>query len=110
MKNYQSTEEGIWIEVLNPDLTQEFALLQELLAEQQYEAARDVQNAIKVQREGTVPEEKLTDLNVLYQTHKPEIPDGISYQLIAMDISEIDGEFGGILNCRVNGEHKQIRF
>lgn len=110
MKNYQSTNEGIWIEVLNPDLTQEFALLHELLAEQQYEAANDVQNAIKIQREGAVSEEKLTELNTVYQTHKPKIPDGISYQLIAMDVSEIEGEFRGILNCRVDGEHKQVRF
>jgi len=45
-------------------------------------------------------------LQVIYDANKPILKDGDVYQLIGADINE-DGN--GIINCRVNGEHQQIR-
>lgn len=110
MKNYQSTQEGTWVEILNPDLTQEHKLMQELIEEGKHDAIKELQDAIRVQREGTVDSKKESELNALYQTHKPTIEEGVAYQLIAMEVFETKDGFGGILNCRVNGEHIQVRF
>lgn len=46
----------------------------------------------------------------MYLSKKPILEAGDIYQLIAVDVS-VDGEnCTGIINCRVNGEHEQIRF
>jgi hypothetical protein len=110
MKNYQSTQEGQWHELLNPDLTQEMALVKELIEEKKFDALRELQEAIRLQREGPVPAEKAEELSQFYLTQKPPVPEGQAYQLIAMDVTEQDSVFRGILNCRVNGEHIQVRF
>jgi len=110
MKNYQSTQEGVWVEILNPDLTQEHKLMQELIEEGKHEAIKNLQDAIRVQRESPVDAAIATELNALYATHKPTVEDGVTYQLIAMDVFEKESVFGGILNCRIKGEHIQVRF
>jgi hypothetical protein len=46
------------------------------------------------------------ELEALYDLHRPDTADGDDYQLISMDV--VNGS--GILNCRVNGEHIQVRF
>lgn len=110
MKNYQSTQEGQWVELLTPDLTQEMLLMKELIEEKKFDALRELQEAIRIQREGPVSAEKADELNQLYLTQKPTVPEGQTYQLIAMDVTQRGDSFGGILNCRVNGEHIQVRF
>jgi hypothetical protein len=45
------------------------------------------------------------ELEALYDLHRPDVSEE-AYELIAMNVE--DGS--GILNCRVNGEHVQIRF
>lgn len=110
MKNYRSTQEQIWFEVLHPDLTQEHELMQELIKENKADAIKKLKETIKVQCEGQVGATKAKELNALYERHKPTIEEGISYQLITMDVFENENVFSGILNCRVNGEHLQIRF
>lgn len=59
-----------------------------------------------------VIEPKLTELNALYETVKPEsTPEQpIIYSFISMDVTQDDTATWGILNCRVNGEQSQIRF
>lgn len=48
----------------------------------------------------------VTNANAKYNLVKPTLKDTDVYQLISIDM--VDNK--GILNCRVNGEHKQIRF
>jgi hypothetical protein len=57
-----------------------------------------------------VNEEEVQKLNDLYNSLKPSIKDDDTYQFIAMDVTEDSGSFRGILNCRINDEHRQIRF
>jgi len=64
--------------------------------------------AIREQTIITVDAETEAALEALYDLHCPDVPEGGTYQLIAMDV--VGGKMSGILNCRVNGEHVQVRF
>ena len=111
MNNYQSTTEGSWIELLKVELTDEQKQLLISREESDKEAQKDLRDWIKEQREGEVDNEKATELTSFYESVKPELKEEDTYQLILADLSEKqEGVFTGILNCRVNGGHKQVRF
>jgi len=111
MKNYQSTTEGSWIELLKVELTDEQKALLTSTDEANIDAQKELREQIKAEKEGQVEEAKSTELNTFYQGIKPELEEKNTYQLISADLSEKEeGVFTGILNCRVNGVHKQIRF
>src|SRR6056297_3444992 len=111
MKNYQSTTEGSWIELLNVELTEEQKALLISTDEADRDAQKELREQIKAEREGQVEESKATELTTFYENIKPELKEKDTYQLISADISEKqEGAFTGILNCRVNGVNKQIRF
>ena len=110
MRNFQSTTEGAWVELLPVQLTEEQKTLLMSTKEEDKEAKKVLMETIKEQREGEVLETKTNELNSFYESIKPEIGEDDVYQLISVDVSEIESNFNGILNCRVNGEHKQIRF
>jgi regulatory protein YycI of two-component signal transduction system YycFG len=110
MKNYQSTTEGTWIELLPVQLTEEQKTLMMSTKEEDKEAKKALQETIKSQREGSVPTKKKNELKAFYNSVKSELKEDDTYQLISIDLSEKEDKFAGILNCRVNGEHKQIRF
>ena len=57
-----------------------------------------------------VEEPKLSELNSIYTSHKPAIDENGTYQFISMDLSQDELTSWGILNCRVNDEHVQVRF
>lgn len=51
------------------------------------------------------------ELDALHDSIRPDVPDDGTYQVIALDAHRNSaGEWAGILNCRVNGEHVQVRF
>lgn len=109
-KKYQSTTEGNWIEILPVELTKEQKQLLMSRKEEDKEAQKELRDLIKSQREGDVLEAKVTELNAFYESKKPELKETDKYQLIAFDCSEHGDSYRGILNCRVNGEHIQVRF
>jgi hypothetical protein len=110
MKTYQSTIENIWIEVLPVTLTKEQRDLITSQKEEDRDAQKELSQLIKSQREGIVELVKSEQLSNLYDTLKPELKETDEYQLIGIDLSEKqEGKFTGILNFRINGEHKQIR-
>ena len=111
MKNYQSTTEGSWIELLKVELTDEQKALLTSTDEADRDAQKQLREQIKAEKEGKVEEAKATELTTFYQGIKPELKEEDTYQLISADLSEKqEGVFTGILNCRVNREHKQVRF
>lgn len=57
-----------------------------------------------------VSEEKASELSAIYQSNKPLLQDGDSYQFIGANVSQDSEQSWGILNCRVNDEHIQVRF
>lgn len=53
----------------------------------------------------------VAELDALHDHIRPDVPDDGTYQVIALDAHRNGaGEWSGILNCRVNGEHVQVRF
>lgn len=109
MKQYQSVTEGQWVEILPVQLTEEQKALMMSTKEEDNEAKKELAQLIKSQREKAVDQETLTNLNKVNDSVKPKLKDGDVYELISFDLSQKDGLWKGILNCRVNGEHKQVR-
>jgi hypothetical protein len=109
MKTYQSTTEGTWVEILKVELTEEQKALMVSTNEEDKAAKLTLVQSIKVQREGVVPEDKSAELVAFYNTIKPLLKQTDIFQLISADLSEAN-PFTGILNCRVNSEHIQVRF
>jgi hypothetical protein len=109
MKNYKSEVEGTWVEQTNYFATQE-----ELAAIENAKTEKSKKTLIaKLQEKYTLPveEAKLEVLNAIYAQFKPVLKDEKDvYQLMTINIFEENGKHKGILTCKVNGEHKQIRF
>jgi len=110
MKHIQSTLEGSWIELLPVSLTEE----QETLIRSTHAADKEAQAqlilSINSQREAELSSEEIEIAQNQYLLNKPELKEGDVYQLIAVDITLNEMMVSGIINCRINGEHKQIRF
>jgi hypothetical protein len=109
MKTYKSNIEGAWVEILKVELTAEQKSVLMSNNENDKEAKNNLLLSIQNQREVAVSENKLQELVNFYNTIKPALKETDVYQLISADLSEAN-TFEGILNCRVNGEHIQIRF
>lgn len=109
MKNLQSIEEGKWVELVSTPLTEEqIALLSSKKSEDKQ--AKEALIA-EIQGKGTKAASK-ADAAVAkakYEEVKPTLEEGETYHFIAMDIL-LGESASGILNFRINGEHKQIRF
>lgn len=97
MKNLSCVEEGIWVERLEPTEEQ----LQKLINGTQEEKLA-VSNSLNI----TPKKADITVANRLFNEHKPTDD---NYTLISCDLT-IDEEVRGIINYRINNEHKQIRF
>lgn len=111
MKNYQSTAEGSWVELLKVELTNEQKELLISTDDSDKNAKTSLINLIKSQKEGNVKSTKNNELNNFYQSIKPELKEKDNYEFISVTLSEKEkGAFKGILNYRINGKHKQIRF
>jgi hypothetical protein len=111
MKNFQSTTEGTWIELLQVKLTQEQTTLLSSTNEEDIETKNILLQETKSQKKDVINESKVLSLTNFYNTVKPVLKETDTYELISADLLEkVEGVFIGILNCRVNGEHKQIRF
>jgi hypothetical protein len=111
MKNYQSTIENTWVELVQVELTEAQLELLKSTEETDTEAKSDLIKEIKESREGAVSSELSEKLNTVYTSLKPELKEKEVYQLISADFSEkSENVFTGIINYRINTEHKQIRF
>ena len=108
MKTYTLT--SLWT-AFDPDLIDET-----LIADSQKPGLSRNQKRIigeTVRQNATVPvsDEELVELDALHQKLKPELPEGSVYEIIALDATRRpEGTLFGILNCRVDGEHVQVRF
>jgi len=96
-------KDGVWVEIFSVQPTQEqLDILQSTDI-----ALLSQQIAIVSQLNYSIPVVDSTKLEELYQSMIPAEPG--EYQLLGIQLSEDNGEYFGILNCRINGEHKQIR-
>ena len=74
------------------------------------EAKQTLMETIRAQRESIVSSEKQEQLNSFYNLIKPEVGENDVYDFVSANLSKKESKISGILNFRVNGEHKQIRF
>jgi len=111
MKNFQSTTEGVWIEQIAIQLTEEE---KQLMVSQKEEDAQEKEvlfNRIKEEREQPTTSEKSDALTAFYTGIKPQLKETDVYQLISCDYCEKDeNSYRGILNYRLNEDHQQLRF
>jgi hypothetical protein len=111
MKNLQSIEEGTWVELLPVELTESQIELLKSTKETDAETKSELIAEIKELKEGVVSSELTEKLNTVYTSLKPELKEEDVYQLISADFSEkSENVFTGIINFRLNQEHKQVRF
>jgi hypothetical protein len=108
MKNLQSTTEGTWVELKQVELTEEQKTLLQSKKESDKEAIKALFAEIKALREVEAQEEDAVLAQAKYEAIKLslKLKETDVYQLISFNISNNTG----ILNYRINGEHKQIRF
>lgn len=104
MKQIQSTNEGVFLEITRVPFTEE-----ELL---EHGFSKDEINSSEFKNTGRIEKLEVGDsaYSEFYNTIKPELREGDSYEFISLDLIDDDGYFSGILNCRINGEHIQVRF
>lgn len=109
MNTYQSSIEGAWISFIPVILTTEQKQL--LRSKEESEAKIELINNIDSQRIAEVSGKKTKQLSDFYNTLKPELKEEDVYEFISIDIFEKEeGVYTGILNFRLNSEHKQLRF
>ena len=109
MKNLQSIEEGKWIESVSVQLTNEEQLLLDSADHSDEKLA--LIEKIKTDSKKSVSATIASKAKSKYNEIKQSLKETDVYELIAADFVYDDSNItSGILNCRVNGEHKQVRF
>ena len=110
MKTIQSVTETAWKEIVKIELTAEEKTLMFSMNEEDKVAKKALIDRVKSERELELDVETSAIAQAIYEANKPTLKSTDTYQLIAVDM-QLEDEVGkGIINCRVNGEHKQIRF
>ena len=110
MKVIQSTVETIWKEIVKVELTEAEKLLMRSTNEEDRVAKKALMDRVKSERELELDIETSAIAQAIYEANKPILKSTDTYQLIAVDM-QLEGEVGkGIINCRINEEHRQIRF
>jgi|DEB19_MinimDraft_2_1074335.scaffolds.fasta_scaffold03005_3 hypothetical protein len=110
MKNLISNTEGVWFEpIFIIPTTEEDRLLQSTDDNDSLSKAA-LGETNRLRRENPASTEDSTIAQNIYEFHKPVLKETDTYVLIGIDL-RIDGiSTNGMINCRVNGDHKQIRF
>lgn len=102
MKNL-SLINNVWIERINPNITSEERIILDDKTMPISEAKKALMESIKARSSKPADPSDSAAAQAIYDQHKL-----VNATLIAVDVSLPDGH--GIINCRVDGEHKQIRF
>lgn len=107
MKTLTSNIENSWIEIKSIEITEE---QREVLRKGTDAEKITLHAELKALKEVAASDYDASFATSLYATVKPVVEEGVSYQFISMDITTDETTHRGILNYRLNNEHKQIRF
>jgi hypothetical protein len=110
MKNLQSIEEGKWLELVSGELTEAQKKLLVSTNPADKKAKEDLVAELKARKPKAATKADATKAQAKYEEVKPILEAGETYEFIAINIMLDGNSLSGILNCRVNEEHKQIRF
>lgn len=109
MKKFNCTTEGHWLvinfEAVPSDLTER--LMETGLSKDE---RLSTIAEIKALRESPASQAESLALNEIYESVKPNLEEGQTYSLISIDAHQVEDLYTGIINCRVNEEHVQVRF
>ena len=111
MKNFKLKDtEDNWKEIRPIQLTKaERDLLSD--GENKSQEKRTLQASLKGKREKLPIKKDKDKATEIYNKYKPKLEETDIYEIIQMDLTiDDEGKERGIINCRINGEHKQIRF
>lgn len=109
MENFQSTIEGEWVKVNSIVLTSSEKALLASTNEEDTAAKKELVQEIKSKKHTTLTETESSLFVILYNKVKPVLKKTDAYELIACNVYK-SNKLSGLLNCRVNGEHLQVRF
>jgi hypothetical protein len=110
MKNLYSIEEGKWLELVPVQTSEEEIALLNSKEESDKEAKIALIKTIQANSTKTAKSTDATKAKAKYAEIKPVLKAEDVYEFISMDYNTDDTLVSGILNCRVNNEHLQIRF
>lgn len=109
MKNIQSIIEGTWYELVNVELTEAEKTLLASKDPSDLQAQQSLKQDISNRSKKSLSASETQTAQSIYDQHKPALETEDTYQLISVDMV-LGEDNNGIINCRINGEHKQIRF
>lgn len=111
MKNIQSIEEGKWFELVSVELTEDEKNI--LFSNDDANAAEKAALIQKINADGkkSVSATIASKAKAKYNEIKPSLKETDVYELIGADFIYDDSNItSGILNYKINEEHKQVRF
>jgi hypothetical protein len=111
MNRYNSTSEFVWVKFLQTQLSDEERQILHPRSKSTPAEIAAARAAIDSRSRIPATEQETERLNTFYNNIKPTLKEDQVYSLISVDITEsTNGAYRGILNCRINGEHRQVRF
>jgi hypothetical protein len=110
MKNFEKIGDGAWSKNNVPVLTEEQRALLASKDEADAEAKAEVNAYIASNMRVEATAEEVVILDATYEANKPELKENDTYSFIHCAMSLKDDKAMGLINCRINGEHTQVRF
>lgn len=110
MKNLQSHIEGEWFEITTTPYTAEELSILENDIDENKEAIEAIIINNRDNSKISASQEDIILANNAYLKNRPIIPQGKEYSLINAFFTLNGLIVTGIINCRIDEEHKQIRF
>jgi hypothetical protein len=109
MKHIETTDGITWKQINNISITKEQG---DILKDAESEAASALRAELNANRYTVLSTEESVVAKAKYDELKPVVKETDKYDLIAvnMTVGDDDVVTNGIINCRVNGDHIQIRF
>jgi hypothetical protein len=110
MKTYQSKVENIWEQTHKIVYTEQEQLIIDSENEEDKVARKEIMELYKHKKRTPLNEIESARFIEVYKKNKPTLKETDKYELIAINVVENGKKTSGIINYRLNGEHKQIRF
>lgn len=110
MKTYQSTAENIWEEINRIIYSEQEQLILDSENEEDRDAKKQITELHKNEGKKLLAENESQKFIEIYNQQKPTLSETDKYVLLSIIVVEKGKKTTGIINYRINGEHKQIRF
>lgn len=110
MKVIRCVNEGVWLELVKVTLTESESALLNDLSQDKYQDRLNLLNDVNSRKFKPLESNLVSLVNSIYNSHKPKVNGEDHYELISVDMVLKGDKGSGVINCRVNGFHNQVRF